>query len=45
MVLANISVLEWILIGLGGLAVVLYITISIYKAKHPRKKKVNEEDE
>lgn len=43
MVLANLSILEWIIIGLGLLAIAIYIAYSIYRKKHPKKKEDDEE--
>lgn len=42
--LAKISVLEWVIIGLGIAVVGGYIAYSIYRNKHPKQKKVDDDE-
>lgn len=44
MILTSISVLEWVIIGLGIAVVAGYIAYSIYRHKHPKQKKVDDEE-
>lgn len=43
--LAKISVLEWVIIGLGIAVIAGYIAYSVYRHKHPKQRKKDEEDE
>lgn len=43
--LAKISALEWVIIGLSIAVVIGYTIHAIYRKKHPKQKKVDDEDE